>query len=155
MYLLTSPLAEEICDTRWGKAAAAFGEAVAFELKERVFGPFAQSVRSVPPDDYWKRALARRAALGEMSNCLRQTRYPQNTIAKELDGWLQANQPRLREKIQKDQSQRLQRLGSLRGQGTHDHVSVTESDTREVWRLAMEWFEAMAGEAPAKSSSPS
>ena len=90
-----------------------------------------------------------------MSNCLRQTRYPQNTIAKELDGWLQANQPRLREKIQKDQSQRLQRLGSLRGQGTHDHVSVTESDTREVWRLAMEWFEAMAGEAPPKSSSPS
>ncbi|HUE85829.1 MAG TPA: tetratricopeptide repeat protein [Vicinamibacterales bacterium] len=67
IFSLSSPhVATEMESERWDVAADSFGEAVAFELKERVFAPFvADSPGLRPPDDHWRRALAGRGMLGE------------------------------------------------------------------------------------------
>jgi hypothetical protein len=132
MFSLSSPaVAAEMESERWDLAADAFGEAVAFELKERVFRPFSKSALLTPPDEHWKRALAGRGMLGEMIDCLLQTRVPNNAAAKQLSDWLTMNLPRLRDHIRKAPSSRLFKLARLRGQAQHE--SVTEAETREVF----------------------
>lgn len=144
MFVLTSPhVASEIGEARWNQAADAFGEAVAFELKERVFGPFAASAQVTAPNDYWKRALSRQATLGQMIECLLQTREPAHSTAKQLSGWLTTELPRLRDQIRKIPQQRLLGFARLRGQAQHD--SVTESETREVFFVAVQLLDAIAG----------
>jgi len=129
---------------RWDVAADCFGEAVAFELKERVFAPFvADSPGLCPPDEHWKRALAGRGMLGEMIECLLQSRQPNHQTAKQLSAWLTANRPGLREHIRKARPRQLLQLAKLRGQA--QHASVTESETRELFVEAADMLRAIAG----------
>jgi tetratricopeptide (TPR) repeat protein len=144
MFVLTSPhVAEEIGAARWDQAADAFGEAVAFELKERVFRPFAESARIAPPDEHWKRALTGRGMLGQMIECLLQARQPNHPTAKQLSEWLAMNLPRLREHIRKTPPASLLKFARLRGQAQHE--SVDETDTRQVFHEAEDLLNAMAG----------
>lgn len=144
MFVLTSPhVADEIGAARWDQAADAFGEAVAFELKERVFRPFAESARIAPPDEHWKRALTGRGMLGQMIECLLQARQPNHPVARQLSEWLATNLPRLREHIRKTRPASLLKLAKLRGQAQHE--SVDETDTRQVFHEAEDLLNAMAG----------
>jgi hypothetical protein len=144
MFVLTSPhVVDEIGEARWDQAADAFGEAVAFELKARVFGLFAASAQVAAPDEYWKRALSGQATLGQMVECLLQTRNPTHSTAKHLSAWLTTELPRLGNQIGKTPPQRLLGLARLRGRAQHD--SVTESETREVFLVAVQILEAIAG----------
>jgi tetratricopeptide (TPR) repeat protein len=154
VYLLSSPhVAEDIGDARWYKAAAAFGEAVALELKADVFVPFAASSQVTQPKGYWKLALECRATLGQMIECLIQSTTPSDSTAKMLGEWLSANRQGLWVKLRTDSAEQLRQVSRLRGDAAHD--SVTEYETREVYDLAIEWFEALAGGAPPKTGSPS
>jgi hypothetical protein len=81
------------------KPPVPFGEAVAFELKERVFRPSAESARVVPPDEDWKRVLE--GMLGQMIECLLQAGQPNHPTAKQLSEWPAKSCPRLREHIRK------------------------------------------------------
>lgn len=143
MFVLTSPhVADEIGEARWNQAADAFGEAVAFELKARVFGPFAASAQITAPNEYWKRALSGQATLGQMIECLLQTREPTHSTAKQLSAWLITEVPRLREQIRKVPPKRLLEFARLRGQA--QHASVTDSEAREVFLVAVQLLEAIA-----------
>src|SRR5262249_44450748 len=120
----------------------AFGEAVAFELKERVFRPFAGSAPLAPPDDHWKRALSGRGMLGQMIECLLQARQPNHATAKQLAGWLATNLPRLRDHIRKSSPVNLLKLARLRGQAQHE--SIDETETRWVFHEAEGLLKALA-----------
>jgi hypothetical protein len=146
MFVLTSPhVAGDIGEARWSQAADALGEAVAFELKERVFGAFAVATQVTPTDDHWKRVLSRQATVGQMIECLLQTRHPIHEAAKQLSDWFGIALPRLQGQIQKVPQQRLRKFARLRGQAQHD--STTESETRAVSTadLLLPWFLPMTG----------
>lgn len=144
MFVLTSPhVADEIGAARWDQAADAFGEAVAFELKERVFRPFAESSAIIPPNEHWNRALTGRGMLGQMIECLLQARQPNHSTAKQLSEWLAVNLPGLRDHIRTTPPARLLKLAKLRGQAQHE--SVSETDTRQVFHEAEDLLNAMVG----------
>jgi hypothetical protein len=132
-----------IGEARWDHAADAFGESVLFELKERVFLPFGSSTPVNPPDEHWTRVLDGRGMLGQMIECLLQTRVRNHSTAKQLSEWLTVNRPRLRERIHKTRPSRLRKLARLRGQAQHG--SVTEAETREVFVVASDLLSAIAG----------
>ena len=147
MFTLSSPVVEtEIGEARWDQVADCFGEAVAFELKERVFGPFAAAYPNLPrPDDHWKRVLAAKGTLGEMIQCMLQTRQVQSSAAKHLGEWMSVNHPRLREQVLTTPQNRLFSVTSLRAQAQHGTVSVTEAETKELFLVASNLLQAMAG----------
>ena len=150
LYTISSPhIASDIGDARWDQAADCFGEAVAFELKARVFRPFA-SERSVASgiDDHWRRVLAGRGTLGEMVQCLAQTKTPLHSLAKALAEWL-GRVPTLRSFVQRRSLAQLMAVARLRGQAQHD--SVTEAETRTAYAEAAEWMRALTSDALARS----
>jgi hypothetical protein len=141
---MSTAVSEGVGEARWDQAADAFGEAVSFELKERVFRPFAASAVLTPPDDYWKRALSGQATLGQMVNCLLQTReQPIQEVAQQLAKWLTTNLPQFREHLRRTPARRLLRMAGLRGEAQHG--SVTEAETREVFWQAADLLKALTG----------
>jgi tetratricopeptide (TPR) repeat protein len=145
MFSLSSPhVAEEIGAARWDLAADSFGEGVAFELKDRVFHPFADSHLEVKvPDRHWGNVLAGKGTLGQMIECLLQARVPVHPLARELRKWLDTNRPALPKHLSKVQPHRLLEFSTLRGQAQHG--SVTETETRAVFAEAAELLRAIAG----------
>ena len=140
MFTISSPhVAAGIGTALWDQAADCFGEAVAFELKERVFRPFAASQPTLKAqDEYWRRVLAGKGTLGEMIECLLQARVPLHPVAKELRKWLDAHQPALQKHLSKIQPHQLIALTKLRGQAQHGEASLTETETRAVFAEAGE-----------------
>jgi hypothetical protein len=147
MFQLSSPhVAAEMETERWDIAADSFGEAVSFELKARVFGPFADFTSLEPPDDYWKRALVGRATLGEMVGCLLQVRMKSHPMAQQLASWLRTNNAGLFAYLHTPYSYRLSVMAATRGEAQHG--SVNESQTREVFTEAAAVLKAMASKQP-------
>ena len=140
LYILASPdTTEHMGDSIWGEAAASFGEAVALELKAKVFGPFASIDHIGLPMDSegrvarqyvgWRRALRGQGMLGDMIECLLQARHPNHEAARALKVWLSEQQPGLARYLE-SRSNRLKDLPRLRGDAQHS--SIQESDARKV-----------------------
>lgn len=130
----------ELGDTRWKMAGDNFGEAVAGELKERVFAPLNglfKMKRLVSPDShYWPLALKRKAALGQMIRCLdeviQKVPHPHPTLV-EVKKWMGTNSPAFLEYLESHSSD-LRRLATLRGEAQHS--TVTESEARTLFKIA-------------------
>jgi hypothetical protein len=131
VHSLASPQnAANIPDMRWKVAAHNFGEAIANELKARIFSPFAATKPSlVDLDDrrlgIWKKVLNGKGTLGQLIGCLRESQTPSGATAKRLNEWLEERHPRLPNFIRANK-QKLQAIADLRGEGAHDSAELDE-----------------------------
>ncbi len=139
-YLATSPdVAAAIDQARWGTVTTCFGEAVALELKNRVFFPLVQSCPTCPTHDSdWKKVWEQKGTLGQMLNCLLQARVPIHAGSRVLREFLNPATPDLARFLSStnDPKPRFLRLAELRNAGAHTSGAISEAEAREAEELA-------------------
>ena len=158
LYTLASPEnAKYIGESIWSQAADSFGEAVAFELKAKIFRPFASTYNPRPLTDAnkrvnqqqvgWQRSLEGRGMLGQMIECLLQSRYPTHEAARMLNNWLSEKHPRFLNHLRPQAMQ----LAELRAKAQHEsHETVGELEVRQLYKDASAFLEALL-ESPTSS----
>jgi tetratricopeptide (TPR) repeat protein len=146
LYAVSSPhLASDWGHARWDHAADSFGEAVAFELRERVFKPFALVAPLPGGDEYWRKVLTGRGTLGDMLNCLLVTQRGTHPLAVSLREWLFEHLPAFWRFVKDAHVQQFQPLWALRAKAQHD--SVTETEARRVYELASQFLRVLSCDA--------
>src|SRR5206468_3807649 len=124
-----------------------FGEAVSFALRELIFAAFREAHPHLTSSDAgWQRVLAGRGMLGQMIECLLQTRNPNHTAAKELSEWLRLHHRHFFFFLTSPAAKRLYDLARLRGLAQHE--SVTEEQARQVYDEAVRLFVALLPATP-------
>jgi hypothetical protein len=149
LFFISSPeVATQIPDDRWGEAAAAFGEAVTFELKTRIFKPFGSThiATIAAADDQWKRAVAGTETLGGMIGCLAQAKHGSSVPGKQLNIWL-VKVPVFRQFIERTPQGQLKKLKAVRGKGQHEWGS-TADEARQAFTESTRWLEALTADPP-------
>jgi hypothetical protein len=132
LYVLASPQnAANIPGTLWKVAASNFGEAIANELKIRIFVPFAATKPSLSDLDekearVWKNVMRGRGTLGQLITCLREP-YEARTVEvrERLKKWLDECHPKLPNYI-RTSPRSLSGIADLRIEGAHDTMRVEE-----------------------------
>ena len=139
LWMVSSPEARANLDAQsiWEEATAAFGEAVAMELRHSVFRPFLEDHPSAPdvtprPSE-WIKVHQDRATLGQMLVCLRQAK-DRSPAGRALAEWLRQHRPKVLNHLGLHTNDELARLNQLRGAAQHD--TVTQAEARQVFEDA-------------------
>jgi hypothetical protein len=138
---------QNVGDGVWEHAIVCFGEAVALELKAKVFIPAGEKhhdVLSVTPDE-WRLAFNGRATLGQMIECLLKTRSPQTSAAKVLHEFIE-QKFRALDKYVGIKGKDLTKLNELRRRAQHGDLDSKDSappplgkrDAEHVFGIATE-----------------
>jgi hypothetical protein len=146
LFALASPDVEAgIGEDRWAWIATALGAAVEQEVKTRIFAPFVESQREQlkSQDTRWQHVLSGGGMLGELIECLLQTRQPQNAAAKRLAEWLGANQKALVGYLKKHSSRDLDDIRKSRGSALHQPQPSVPSDVRRLYEQATRLMDAI------------
>jgi tetratricopeptide (TPR) repeat protein len=147
LYTVTSThhLADLGEDLVIANGADAFGEAVSRQLRATVFLPFASAEPgiSLGDDDHWRKCLNGKATLGTQVGCLIETQQPKSNHALRLRQWLQQNRPSFSKYLTKAPASKLNQLWKIRGSAQHESISQTDLD--EIFRIASDVLEALAG----------
>jgi hypothetical protein len=155
-----------ICDPRvrqafrgtpWRNAAADFGEAVAAELRARVFGPFAEwdgfkRARLSGKEESIARAIGRsRATLGTMAAVMRSTGDSRSALGQLLGVFLHESHRPLRQHLKNLTAlDRLEQAVGGRNEAAHGDVSMEQA--RQIYRDAKAFLEVLTKEDPRRSS---
>jgi hypothetical protein len=143
-------------DDRWSQVAAFVGVAVELELKAYIFAPFVASVKGqlAPSDKRWQAVVDGSGMLGELIECLLQSRRPQTDAARRLSEWLTAHQLPLVRYLDDGKSQRdLDSIRKLRASALHKPAPVTPNEVRRVYAQATRLIDAIDRPRDAGSSS--
>ena len=140
LWMVSLPEAWADLDARsiWEEAAAAFGEAVAMELRHSVFRLFLGDHPSAPdvtprPSE-WIKVHQDRATLGQMLVCLRQAK-DRSPAGRALAEWLRQHKPKLLNYLGLQTNDELTRFNQLRGDAQHG--TVTQAEARQVFEDAV------------------
>jgi hypothetical protein len=143
--------------TPWRNAAADFGEAVAAELRARIFGPFAEwdgfkRARLTGKDDSIGRAIERsRATFGTMAAVMRRTGDSRSALGQLLAVFLHQFHRPLRQHLRDLTAlDRLEQAVSGRNDAAHGDVSMEQA--RHVYRDSKAFLEVLAAEDPRRES---
>jgi hypothetical protein len=150
LFALASPeTADGIGDDRWAQAATNIGAAVEFELKARIFAPFARATRDLSDlDERWTHVMGGRGTLGELITCLCESQDASEEAPKRLARWL-ARQPKLLNYLRTSRK-KLDDLVTLRNRaqhgdasGTPDSIPIGEEDVRRLYKHATALLDAI------------
>ena len=143
---------EHIGESVWSQAAANFGKTVEFELKAKIFGPFASTHNPHLPTDAegrvrrqyfgWRRSLDGHGMLGDMIECLSQASIPNHEAARMLKEWLSEKHPGLLSHLK--ESRQMKELVDLRNRAQHEsRESVGEFEVRQMYKVASDFLKVL------------
>lgn len=143
LYAVSSPeLLETTGQATWDNAGDNFGEALAFELKCRVFEPFAAESRSKidSRDEIWIKVIRGYGTLGQLIECLLASLRPDSPPKHLLRARLYKHHKPLVAELTRSETD-LRELHRLRGAAQHD--TLAEAGVRQLFALVCRIFAAI------------